>query len=343
MSLSPPRPALPRLALTIGDPSGVGPEVIAAVWADLRVWQVCQPVAFGSTATFREAAKLRQISGAVEQADSLQDALDKTDPTRMMCVGNDVLTPADFEAGVVSAATGEAAYQAVTAATRLALAGELDAIVTAPLSKVGLHAAGHDYPGHTELLAEMCGVDDFAMMLYLPKALAPQTRAGLGVVHVTLHTSLRNAIDTLSIEGIAEKCQLAHNAAVAYGVETPRIGVAALNPHAGEGGLFGDEEARLIAPAVEAARERGVDATGPHPVDTLMGRAVAGEFDAVVAMYHDQGHIALKLLGMHGAVNITLGLPIVRTSVAHGTAPDKAWKGTAETSGMISAIQSAAA
>lgn len=342
-SSDPDRPALPRLALTLGDPSGVGPEVIAAVWSDARVWQVCQPVVFGSAATLRKAAQLRRLVGNVEQTDSVSDALDKTDPTRMMCVGDDTLLSEAFEPGVVRAETGEAAFRAVTEATRLALAGEIDAIVTAPLSKAGLHAAGHDYPGHTELLAEMCGVEDFAMMLYLPPALAPQTRAGLGVVHVTLHTSLRNAIDTLSIEGIAEKCQLAHDAAVAYGVAEPRVGVAALNPHAGEGGLFGDEESRLIAPAVEVARQLGIDATGPHAVDTLMGRAVAGEFDAVVAMYHDQGHIALKLLGMHGAVNITLGLPIVRTSVAHGTAPDKAWKGTAETSGMIAAIQAAAA
>ncbi|CAN0366833.1 unnamed protein product, partial [Ectocarpus sp. 4 AP-2014] len=178
---------------------------------------------------------------------------------------------------------------------------------------------------------------------YLPKALSPVTRAGLGVVHVTLHQSLRSAIDSLSVEAITEKCHLAHNAAVACGVEVPQIGVAALNPHGGEGGLFGDEEQRLIAPAVQAARDAGVDASGPHPVDTLMVRAVAGEFDAVVAMYHDQGHIALKLLGMHGAVNITLGLPIVRTSVAHGTAPDKAWKGVAETSGLIAAIESATA
>ncbi|MEO0531110.1 MAG: 4-hydroxythreonine-4-phosphate dehydrogenase PdxA, partial [Planctomycetota bacterium] len=324
------RPALPRIALTMGDPSGVGPEVIAAVWADPQVWQVCRPVVIGGAEILSAAAALRGFAGVVEQAGSLTGAFEVANPTRMPCVGGNQLTLADFTPGTVSAATGEAAFQAVTQATELALAHEIDAIVTAPLSKAGLHAAGRDYPGHTELLAEMCGVSDFAMMLYLPPTLAPQTIAGLGVVHVTLHTSLRNAIETLSVEGIVEKCQLAHDAAIAYGVAKPRIGVAALNPHAGEGGLFGDEELRLIAPAIEIARDKGINATGPHSVDTLMGRAVGGEFDAVVAMYHDQGHIALKLLGMHGAVNITLGLPIVRTSVAHGTAPDKAWKDTAE-------------
>jgi 4-hydroxythreonine-4-phosphate dehydrogenase len=333
---------LPRLAITMGDPAGVGPEVIAAVWADERVWRVCQPVVYGDRSVMQRAAELRGLAAEVVVAATAEKAFLMTKAACMPCVEGPLLDSGSIVPGVVTAQTGEAAYQAVVAATQLVLAGGADGVVTAPISKAALHAAGHDYPGHTELLAELCGVREFAMMLYLPKALAPQTRAGLGVIHTTLHQSLRSAIDSLSVEAILEKCHLAHDAATAYGAERPRIGVAALNPHAGEGGLFGDEEIRLIAPAVEAARAAGIDATGPHPVDTLMGRAVAGEFDAVVAMYHDQGHIALKLLGMHGAVNITLGLPIVRTSVAHGTAPDKAWRGIAETGGMIAAIEAAA-
>jgi 4-hydroxythreonine-4-phosphate dehydrogenase len=188
----------------------------------------------------------------------------------------------------------------------------------------------------------MCGVRDFAMMLYLPPAIVPTCPHGLGVVHVTLHMALREVFANLTTLAILEKIRLAHNALAAFGADPPRIAVAALNPHAGEEGLFGDEESKIIAPAVEKARAEGIEIFGPLPTDTLMVRAREGEFDAVVAMYHDQGHIALKLLGMHGAVNMTLGLPIIRTSVAHGTAFDRAWQGTAETSGMVSAIETAA-
>ncbi|HEV3002809.1 MAG TPA: 4-hydroxythreonine-4-phosphate dehydrogenase PdxA, partial [Pirellulales bacterium] len=197
----------------------------------------------------------------------------------------------------------------------------------------------HKYPGHTELLAELCGVNDFAMMLYLAQDEQVRGPAGLGVVHVTLHNSLRQVFQQLSTENILSKIRLAHLAMRGLKQSAPRIGVCALNPHAGEEGLFGDEEQKLIAPAVEQARAEGIDADGPHPADTLMVRARAGEFDGVVAMYHDQGHIALKLLGFHRAVNITLGLPIVRTSVAHGTAFDLAWRGTAESSSMVEAIR----
>ena len=242
----------------------------------------------------------------------------------------------------LSSRAGEAAYQSVCAATKLALDRQVDAIVTAPLSKAALHAAGHHYPGHTELLAEMCGVADFAMMLYLPPGAAARGPSGLGVVHVTLHQSLRCVFAGLTTPAIVAKCHLADNAMRSLGVVQPRIAVAALNPHAGEDGLFGDEERSIIAPAVAEARHAGVNVGGPFPTDTLMVRARDGEFDAVVALYHDQGHIALKLLGMYAAVNVTLGLPIVRTSVAHGTAFDRAWQGTAECEGMVAALLTAA-
>lgn len=327
----------------MGDPAGVGPEVIAAVWSNPRVACATRPVVVGDPEVLRRAVELRGTGVSVQAIDGFEQGLAITSPDVLPCWRPGPASASGFEPGVVSASTGQAAYEAVVAATRLALAGDCDAVVTAPISKAALHAAGHEYPGHTELLADLCGAREYAMMLYLPRPAAPATRGGVGVVHVTLHCALREAIDRLTPTAVAEKCRLAHDAMVAFGLESPRVGVAALNPHAGEEGLFGDEEARVIAPGVERARASGVNATGPHAVDTLMGRAaVLGEFDAVVAMYHDQGHIALKLLGMHSAVNVTLGLPIVRTSVAHGTAPDLAWQGVAESAGMIAALESAA-
>jgi 4-hydroxythreonine-4-phosphate dehydrogenase len=335
--------AKPRIAITMGDPAGVGPEVIAGCWTDPRIHESARLVVIGDPTMMRRAVKLRGVDGRVLPVDSLNDAWTFSAAHAMPCLlcGADDL--ADMPLNQASATGGEAAYRCVVRGAEMALSRQADAIVTAPLNKAALHAAGHEYPGHTELLAEMCGVREFAMMLYLPPALVPRCPHGLGVVHVTLHMALRDVFDNLTTAGVLEKIQLAHNALAAFGAHPPRIAVAALNPHAGEYGLFGDEESRIIAPAVDQAKTNGIQVTGPLPTDTLMVRARDGEFDAVVAMYHDQGHIALKLLGMHGAVNVTLGLPIVRTSVAHGTAFDRAWQGTAETSGMVAAIETAAA
>ncbi|MEM1304603.1 MAG: 4-hydroxythreonine-4-phosphate dehydrogenase PdxA, partial [Planctomycetota bacterium] len=284
--------------------------------------------------------------GLVVEEVGAADPFEPSAPNRLPCISTASAGGATALPGQL--APGQLAYEAVFDAARLALAGGCEGLVTAPLSKANLHAAGHDYPGHTELLAELCGVRDFAMMLYLPAGNDSPIRSphGLGVVHTTLHTSLRSVFDLLTSDAVTEKCRLADRMMRRLGAERPRIAVAALNPHGGEGGLFGDEEKTLIAPGVERAKADGVDASGPYPTDTLMGRAAGGEFDAVVAMYHDQGHIALKLLDMHGAVNITCGLPIVRTSVAHGTATDLAWRtGDApafETRGMIAAVEAAA-
>ncbi|MCA9237167.1 MAG: 4-hydroxythreonine-4-phosphate dehydrogenase PdxA [Planctomycetales bacterium] len=337
----------PLIALTLGDPAGVGPEVVVRAWADPRVHECCRPVAIGRPEFLEQAAEMLHQPTKVHCVDSVTAIRmlgeDTGDVLHIACLpvgGKESLAAPRAE---VDPRTGHAAYEAVCRAARGALAGEFAAVVTGPLSKTALHAAGHDYPGHTELLAELCGVDDFAMMLYLPQEELPASSAGLGVVHTTLHCALRDAIAALSTVEISAKCQLAHQVMQSgFGLPTPRIGVCALNPHGGEEGLFGDEERRIIAPAVAQAQAAGVAAVGPLPADTLMVRAAAGEFDAVVAMYHDQGHIALKLLGMHRAVNITLGLPIVRTSVAHGTAFDRAWQGTAESSGMVAAIVTAA-
>ncbi len=334
----------PLLAVTMGDAAGIGPEVIVRACAEPQVHQCCRPIVVGHPEVLREAIKLLGFDSRVIEVKELSELNGlETSPDSLMVVpiGSDEVLAVPH--GKVDARTGHAAFEAVDWAIEQTLSGPFDGIVTAPLSKAALHAAGHIYPGHTELLAERCGVDDFAMMLYLPPEEVPPCPAGLGVVHVTLHMAMREVFEHLSIEAVLAKCHLADRVMRdGMGLSAPRLGVCALNPHAGEDGLFGDEESRLIAPAVEQARQQGLDVAGPFPTDTLMGRARDGEFDALVAMYHDQGHIALKLLGMHRAVNITLGLPITRTSVAHGTAFDRAWQGTAEATGMVAALRAAA-
>jgi len=323
----------------MGDPAGIGPETIASAWAAPRLHKGRRLVVLGRPETMSAAVEL--VGGGIDVVEIASCHEAESSPARMPCwaVGSS-------EAALVQPATidprgGQAAYDALAKAAELAMSGKIDGIVTAPLHKTALARAGFDYPGHTELLADMCGVKEVAMMLYLP----PEGKirgAGLGVVHVTLHTALRDVFDQLSTEKILACSKLARRVMNQLGATQPRIAVAALNPHGGENGLFGREEEQLIAPAVEAFRGEGAIVEGPLPCDTLMVRAAAGEFDGVVAMYHDQGHIALKLLGMHTAVNITLGLPIVRTSVAHGTAFDLAWQGDAEFSGVLAATDVAA-
>ena len=330
----------PLIAVTMGDAAGVGPEVIAGCWPSVEVHELCRPFVVGHPDILRRAVELWKLPIEVRTIASPEEAK----PTRtsipvLQACGDDVVAAPRC---VVDARHGRAAYDCLVAAARLALDGRIAALTTAPLHKAALHAAGHHYPGHTELLAELCNVDDFAMMLYLGPQPSLHGASGLGVIHVTLHMALRDVFANLNPTAIGEKIHLAHDVMQQIKGSTPRIGVAALNPHAGESELFGDEEGRLITPAVAKAKAEGIDVAGPFPTDTLMVRARDGEFDAVVAMYHDQGHIALKLLGMHRAVNVTLGLPIVRTSVAHGTAFDLAWQCRAETSSMVEALRVAA-
>jgi 4-hydroxythreonine-4-phosphate dehydrogenase len=333
----------PIVAITMGDPAGVGPEVIVRSWGDPTIDEHVRPLVVGHPDVMLRAIKLlgRQIDLLpLKSPDEWREHIVSPHVMPIINVCDD--EAATVPPGVVDGRAGEAAYECVTAAVRWALEKRIGAIVTAPLSKAALHGAGHFYPGHTELLAEMCGVRDFAMMLYLPPGGPILSPHGLGVAHVTLHQALRSVFDDLTPTAILQKLRLASGVMRRLGVNKPRLAACALNPHAGEDGLFGDEESTVIAPAVEEARREGLDAAGPFPTDTLMIRARDGEFDAVVAMYHDQGHIALKLIGMHAAVNITLGLPIVRTSVAHGTAFDRAWQGTARSEGMVAAIVTAA-
>jgi 4-hydroxythreonine-4-phosphate dehydrogenase len=334
----------PRLAITMGDPTGIGPEVVVGAWVRPETHAAVRPLAIAHPEILRRAAALLNAKVAIVEVDDSAVATgawdSNTSTIACLSIGQD--TVLDAKVSLADAHAGELAYRCVVTATELALLGHIEGLATAPLSKAALHAAAHFYPGHTELLAELCGVKDFAMMLYLPAGSLVRGPGGLGVAHVTLHQSLRTIFHDINTTSIATKCRLADQVMRRLGVVNPRIAVAALNPHAGEGGLFGDEELEIIAPAVEAARSAGIDAAGPFPTDSLMPRARDGEFDAVVAMYHDQGHIALKLLDMQSAVNITLGLPIVRTSVAHGTAFDRAWQGLASCDGMLAAVTTAA-
>lgn len=359
---------LPIIAVTAGDVAGIGPEILLRAVMDKHVRAACRVVILCHPEILQRAALLvasdRQLELALvdrlpDDRSKLLQMLDEADVAgRFLCCnpGRDDVTAA--AAGAVDSRSGDAAYRYLIEATTAARTGVVDGISTAPLNKESLHAAGHDFPGHTEILAHECGVADFAMMLYLPESrLAPLRRLvsshgappesltlrGLSVAHVTLHTSIRSVPELLNADAVADKIRLLDVFLKRTGCQRAAIGVCALNPHGGENGLFGDEEARLIQPAVGACREQSINVHGPLPVDTLFRRAVCGEFDGVVAMYHDQGHIPIKLIGFDSAVNITLGLPIVRTSPTHGTAFDRAWRpeSPADAAGMVEAIQMA--
>jgi 4-phospho-D-threonate 3-dehydrogenase / 4-phospho-D-erythronate 3-dehydrogenase len=331
----------PLIAITMGDPAGIGPEIIVRAWQTPHLHTLGRNIVLGSPAVMQRAAERFAPGLVVRKVNSLEQPASV--PGELLCW--DCVSPAaaDVPPAQMDPRGGQAAHDALREATQLALAGQVDAIVTAPLHKAALQAAGWTYPGHTEMLAEFCGVTDFAMMLYLAQGDHVRGRHGLGVVHVTLHMALRDVFQHLTSESILSKIELADRSLAPLLTDSPpRLAVCALNPHGGEFGLFGDEETRIIEPAVREAQRRGLQCAGPFPTDTLMVRAAAGDFDGVVAMYHDQGHIALKLLGMHRAVNVTLGLPIVRTSVAHGTAFDLAWRGEAQFVGLIEASRVAA-
>jgi 4-hydroxythreonine-4-phosphate dehydrogenase len=310
----------------MGDVAGIGPEIIARAWPELI--RVCRPVVVGDPLWLVRALEL--VASPAVVVPVRWPAEQEPAPDRLPCLPGSSHDLSRVEPGRVSAAAGKAAYDFLCTAIDRTLAGEAAGIVTAPLHKEGLRAAGLPYPGHTEILAERTGTRRFAMMLYFD---------GLCVTHVTLHMALRDVFRHLSTAAILEKVRLTDETLTRLLGRQPRIGVAALNPHASDGGLFGDEEASVIGPAVAAAQAEGIAVTGPWPSDTLFVRARQGEFDGIVAMYHDQGHIALKLLGNRRAVNISAGLPLVRTSVAHGTAYDIAGRGLADATSLIEAAK----
>lgn len=327
--------SLPRLLVTLGDVAGIGPEIVAKAWPELLT--VCRPVVVGDAGWMTRGLELVNQPARVQVISRPAEAEPR--PDTVPC-----LTPSQQDlrgvvAGRVSTAAGRAAYDFLCAAIDLTTAGAADGIVTCPLHKEGLAKAGVEHPGHTEVLAERTGTRQFAMMLY---ARGPRLPHGLGVVHVTLHMSLREVFAHLTTASVGEKIRLLHDVLLRLKDTPPRLGVAAVNPHGSDGGLFGDEEAGVLQPAVAQAAGEGIDVTGPWPCDTLFVRAQRGEFDGIVAMYHDQGHIPMKLLGGHHAVNVSLGLPIVRTSVAHGTAYDIAGRGVADHRGLVEATRVAA-
>ncbi len=347
-------PSRPLVGLTMGDVAGIGPEVIAKAWADPRLHVLARPLAVGDPDVLERAIAVvgRRGELRVQAIDNPEEARPSADAIPCLAVDGAPARLADVIPGRVDARAGRAAFEFLTAAAGLAMAGRIDAITTLPLNKMALHLAGVAHPGHTEILAEFCKTPDHAMMLYLEAEDARQNAnssvparksAGLGVVHVTLHVALKQVFELITTESVLAKIRLADRSMRPLtGGSPPRIAVSSLNPHSGEDGLFGDEESRIIAPAVATAQGQGLDVHGPFPNDTLFYHALAGEVDAVVAMYHDQGHIALKTVGFDRAVNVTLGLPIVRTSVAHGTAFDIAGKGLADPSSLIAAVRVAA-
>jgi 4-hydroxythreonine-4-phosphate dehydrogenase len=329
----------PILGITMGDPAGVGPEIIVRALGEPAVTAACRPVVIGSAAVMKEALGLVGSSLALRAVARVADC--RWEGGTLECLDLVQVDAPTLPRAAVSAAAGRAAYESVEAAVRLAQAGEIDGIVTAPINKEALAAAGLRHTGHTEILARLAGVRDVAMLLL---------GRDLAVIHVTTHVTLRRVPELITRERVLRTIRLAHQAMAGLGRARPRIAVAGLNPHAGEDGLFGDEERREIAPAVEAARREGLDVTGPLPADTLFSRARGGEFDVVVAMYHDQGHIPVKTLGFQydherrtwtglSGVNVTVGLPFLRVSVDHGTAFDRAWKGTANHESLREAIQ----
>ncbi len=321
----------PIVAITIGDPTGVGPEVAAKALAREAVWSCCRPLVVGDVAVLAKAVELTAAPLSVHSVADVSEA--RFDPR-----APDVLDLRNggagrLAAGQVSAAAGQASVDYVTRAVELAQAGEVDAIATGPINKAALQAASVPYIGHTELLAVLTGAERATTMLATP---------GLRVTHVTRHVPLREVAAHITRGNVLETIRVTDAGLRSMGIAAPRLAVAALNPHGGDGGLLGREEIDVIQPAVEAARAEGVMVHGPIPADSVFFQAIRGAFDAVVAMYHDQGHIPIKTHGFERSVTVTLGLPIVRTSVDHGTAFDIAWQGKANEESMVEAIQLAA-
>jgi 4-hydroxythreonine-4-phosphate dehydrogenase len=318
--------APPIIAVTMGDPAGIGPEIVARTFADPEFRDENRALVVGDPGILERAAKLLELTLRLNEISEPEEAAFEPGSVDVLAVGE---VPKELPFGALDARAGEAAFRYVEKATQLASAGRVGAIATAPLNKEAMHLAGHKYPGHTEILAELSATEDYAMMLVTDE---------LKVIHVSTHVSLREAIERVRPDRELSVIRLAHASLRKLGVESPRVAVAGLNPHAGENGLFGSEDLERILPAVEEAKEEGIEATGPWPPDTVFMRARQGAFDIVVVQYHDQGHIPVKLMGFDTGVNVTVGLPFFRTSVDHGTAFDIAGTGKAEHASMRTAI-----
>jgi 4-hydroxythreonine-4-phosphate dehydrogenase len=326
----------PRLAITMGDAAGVGPEIVMKALARPDVYRRCRPFVIGDAARLAEAGRIvNTLAGAALGINRMADPGEAHFEAGTVDCLDLGLIPPGLPFGQVSAAAGHAAHEYVRLATELAMAGRIEALVTAPLNKEALQAGGHDFPGHTELLASLTATAEVSMML---------TGPGLRVILVTSHMGLLEAIRAIEPGLVERTIARGRDVLLKAGIARARIAVCGINPHAGENGLFGEgEEERKIAPAVAAARARGWDVEGPLPADTLFYRARRGDFDMVVAMYHDQGLGPVKVLGLEAGVNITVGLPVIRTSVDHGTAFDIAGSGRADERSLLEAIDAAIA
>jgi len=311
-----------RLAVTMGDASGVGPEIILKIMD----WYMNDVIIYGSFDVLDHYNRLFEYNYDLIRIDEPE----KADDGKVNIIDKGDLRFTDFEVGKLSSACGRNAYLYLEESIHDAMKGKIRALVTCPLNKEALRSAGYDYAGHTEILAALTDTKKYAMLLWSDK---------LKVIHVSTHVSLLNAIQKVKKERIIEVSLLANEILNKAGYHKPRIAIAGLNPHAGENGLFGDEEIREIIPAIEELRAMGLDVFGPIPPDTVFLKCFKGEFDLVVAMYHDQGHIPLKLMDFDGGVNITCGLPIIRTSVDHGTAFDIAGRNIAKEDSLIKAIE----
>ena len=319
----------PIIAITLGDAAGIGPEIILKALAQPEIYRFCRPLVIGHKEMLSQTQTVLGLNIVLKTATDAS----QIQPGEPAVWDFTDIPPPDVRPGNPDAATGGAAAAYIRKAVELALQKQVAAMVTAPISKYALHQAGYPYPGHTELLAELTQTKEYAMML---------VGGPLRVILVTTHCALKDVPARLSRPKLLEIIRLTHKYLPGWGVKNPRIAVAALNPHAGESGILGGEERDILAPAIRQAQAQGIQVSGPWPADSLFYRAAQGEFNAVVCMYHDQGLIPLKLLAFRQAVNITLGLPILRTSVGHGCAFDIAGKGQADPQSLIQAIKLAA-
>jgi 4-hydroxythreonine-4-phosphate dehydrogenase len=318
----------PVIGVTMGDPSGIGPEIILKSFSDAEISN-SRIVVIGDFNIMKSAYDMLKISSfRLNRTDEISDCIFGNEVLNILDLG--LMETSQLLTGKVNAASGSAAFESLKKAIGLANNKDIDAIATAPLNKEAIHLAGHNYAGHTEILAELTNTRDYAMLLHDKK---------LSVIHVSTHISLLEAVTALKRERIEKVIQLAEYSMKRLLGRSPAIAVAGLNPHAGENGLFGDEEIREIIPAIKNMKAKGFNVEGPVPPDTVFLKAVNGMYDIVVAMYHDQGHIPLKLLGFSTGVNITVGLPFIRTSVDHGTAFEIAWTGKSSEESMIQAIK----
>ena len=322
----------PAIAITMGDPCGIGPEVVVKAMADPRVYATCRPLVVGNVYAMEQAVSLTGLRVKINEVED--SATSGQEPGVIDVVDIHNLNPEDITIGEISPTCGKAAMEWVTKAGELAIAGVVDALATAPLNKEAASLAGYKSIGHMELLQELSKSKLVATMLMAKN---------LRVVHLSTHRSLSLACELVKKDRILDYLRLTHDSFVTYGFKIPKIGVAALNPHGSDGGLMGDEEASEIAPAVEGARSEGIEAIGPIPADVIFHQAIQGQYDAVLCMYHDQGHIPVKVYGFEESITANLGLPFVRTSVDHGTAFDIAGKGVASHESMLESIRLAVA